>query len=173
MFRTLFLFFVLLSIVNQGVASTFGKISDVGQFALPAAAIVTTMIHEDKKGFLQFGETFGSTMGIVYILKPTVNETRPNGGRWSFPSGHTAAAFSSAMYLQRRYGWKYGVPSFAVAGLVGYGRVQSHMHWAQDVVAGGAIGMAMGFIFTKKYDITVTPMVDSKTVGVVITKQIE
>jgi len=77
----------------------------------------------------------------------TVNRTRPNGGHQSFPSGHTASAFAGAAFLQRRYGWKVGVPACFAATFVGYSRVESHNHYTSDVVAGAAIAIGANLIF--------------------------
>ena len=50
------------------------------------------------------------TYGAVSALKVTFNRERPNGEDYSFPSGHTASAFSTAGVVSRRYGgWAGGV----------------------------------------------------------------
>ena len=76
-------------------------------------------------------------MAVVYVLKPIVDRQRPDGGSQSFPSGHSASAFAGAAFLQRRYGWSYGAPAYAVATFVAYSRVESKRHWTSDVIAGG------------------------------------
>lgn len=46
-------------------------------------------------------------LAIVYTLKNTVGEGRPDSGRRnSFPSGHTAQAFVAASFLAKEYGYK-------------------------------------------------------------------
>ncbi|SDZ06263.1 hypothetical protein [Nitrosomonas sp. Nm33] len=42
--------------------------------------------------------------------------------------------------MRKRYGWKYGMPVYAVALFVAYSRVEPEQHHAHDVVAGAAIG---------------------------------
>ena len=79
---------------------------------------------------------------LTTSLKVSVNRTRPNGGKHSFPSGHTSAAFSSAGVLQQHFGWKVGVPAYAAAGFVGLTRVRDRAHWVSDVVFGAAVGLA-------------------------------
>jgi membrane-associated phospholipid phosphatase len=76
-------------------------------------------------------------------------------------SGPTAAASPSrAAFLQRRYGWSYGVPAYAVATFVAYSRVESKRHWTSDVIAGGAIGIATNLVFTHKWSrVVVQPSV--------------
>jgi membrane-associated phospholipid phosphatase len=80
-----------------------------------------------------------------------VNETRPDGGSHSFPSGHSSISFSSAEFMRERYGWAYGLPAYAAASFAGYSRVESREHYTHDVVAGAAIGIVSSYIFTKPY----------------------
>jgi membrane-associated phospholipid phosphatase len=80
----------------------------------------------------------------AYALKYAVNRTRPNGDPRSFPSGHATAAFATATVLQEHYGWKLGVPMYAVAAYVGLERVTQQKHWPSDVVVGAALGTICG-----------------------------
>ena len=58
------------------------------------------------------------------ILKVAVGRERPNGqDNKSFPSGHTSNAFAMASVAQLHYGWKIGVPAYALAGLMGASRI--------------------------------------------------
>lgn len=132
---------------------TFGN---VAQIALPLWATLETITHKDYPGAVEFGKVFGVTMAAVYILKPLVNETRPNGGAHSFPSGHTASAFAGAGFLQRRYGWSYGLPAYVAAALTGVSRVEGNYHWSADVLTGALIGFSANLLFTKKFAPTVT-----------------
>ncbi len=124
---------------------------DVLQFALPAAAAGLTLGYKDRTGALQFAESAALTLGVTYTLKYTVNETRPNGGSQSFPSGHSSISFCSAEFMRKRYGWEYGIPSYAVASFVAYSRVESAEHHPQDVIAGASIGIVSSYIFTRPY----------------------
>jgi membrane-associated phospholipid phosphatase len=107
--------------------------------------------HRDTEGAWQFGRSFGLAMGTTALLKVTVVETRPNGGDYSFPSGHTSSSFCSAEFLRARYGWRYGLPAYLAAAFVGYSRVESDHHYAHDVVASAAIGIASSYLFTTPY----------------------
>ena len=122
--------------------------------------------HKDKQGALQLAEAYGVTMAIVYVLKPVVDRQRPDGGSESFPSGHSASAFAGAAFLQRRYGWSYGVPAYAVATFVAYSRVESKRHWTSDVIAGGAIGIVSNLVFTHRLSrVAVQPVVVPRGAG--------
>ena len=124
---------------------------DVLQFVLPATAAGLTVGYWDGKGALQLLKSEALTLGVTYTLKYTVQETRPNGGSQSFPSGHTSVSFSAAEFMRKRYGWEYGIPAYAAASFVAYSRVESGQHHPQDVIAGAGIGILSSYIFTRPY----------------------
>jgi membrane-associated phospholipid phosphatase len=61
----------------------------------------------------------------------------------SFPSGHTASAFAFATAAGAAIP-RLRPKLLALAGLVGYSRVHTGVHYPADVVAGAAIGVAAG-----------------------------
>lgn len=124
---------------------------DILQYVLPAITSGLLAGQRDAEGALQFGESFGLTLAATHLLKITADETRPNGGRYSFPSGHTSASFSCAEFLRRRYGWRFGLPAYLAATFVGYSRVESDNHYTHDVVAGAVIGVISSAVFTTRY----------------------
>ncbi|HKE86411.1 MAG TPA: phosphatase PAP2 family protein [Vicinamibacterales bacterium] len=79
--------------------------------------------------------------GLTQGLKFAVGRERPDGGRYSFPSGHTSAAFATATILQSAFGWKVGIPAYVAAGYVGVSRLSENQHFASDVAFGAAIGI--------------------------------
>ena len=85
-----------------------------------------------------------SAVSFTYAVKYAVNRTRPNGDPRSFPSGHASASFATAMVLQEHYGWKLGVPAFAVATYVGSERIRQNKHWLSDVTFGATVGLISG-----------------------------
>ncbi|HLZ29071.1 MAG TPA: phosphatase PAP2 family protein [Chloroflexota bacterium] len=62
-------------------------------------------------------------------------------GSWSFPSGHTAAAFAAAWILSR-YWPRLRPLFFGGAATLGYSRVLVGAHYPGDVATGAALGMA-------------------------------
>lgn len=164
--KKLIAFFLLLVSTTTFASQTIEQMGDIGQFVLPGAALTAVLFHHDKKGALQFAESYAATIATVYILKPLINEKRPNGGHDSFPSGHTASAFAGAAFLQMRYGWKYGIPAYLGAAFVGYSRIESRNHWIQDVVAGAVLGIGYNLLFTRKYDVDIAPIAEKNGAGV-------
>src|SRR5262245_28008827 len=131
-------------------ADTVQRIGDAVAIALPAGAVLGSLVAGDHRGLAELGEAWGSTMAVVYVLKPTIDRTRPNGGHQSFPSGHAASAFAGAAFLQRRYGWRIGVPAGLLATFTAWSRVDAREHYASDVVAGAAIGIGANLLFTHR-----------------------
>lgn len=82
--------------------------------------------------------------GMMGTLKLLVSRDRPDGDPHSFPSGHTAAAFSAAGVITRRHGGWRGGASLALAVFTALGRMEDRRHHASDTVAGAAIGWMCG-----------------------------
>jgi len=61
----------------------------------------------------------------------------------SFPSGHAVSGFTAAMLLADS---PFAPAWFALAGVVAASRVYVRLHHASDVIAGAAIGLALGAI---------------------------
>lgn len=78
---------------------------------------------------------------VTQTMKATVNSPRPIGDSRSFPSGHTATAFTGAELVRMEYGWGWGAGAYAVATSVAVLRMYNGAHWFSDVVAGAGIGI--------------------------------
>ena len=126
-------------------------------------------------------EALALSAGITTIIKNAAGRARPyvnvdtvphdfqflrglhKGNDYqSFPSGHTATAFSVAaaatgatlVWIQRKkwspvWGYAVGTTLFGGATLVGISRMYHDQHWASDVVAGAAVGTFSGFKVVK------------------------
>jgi hypothetical protein len=84
-------------------------------------------------------------------LKLAVNEKRPNGDNFSFPSAHTASSFCVASVLDEYYGPQVGLPAYVGAAFVGWRMMDSHDHWASDVLFGGTLGYIVGHTVAGKH----------------------
>ena len=143
-----------LLIVITGKAQDFDieKAGDIIQIALPVSAFVSTIIWQDEqKSTFQFMQTIGVSFVVTHGLKRIINKERPNGGDYSFPSGHTSAAFTGAAFIERKYGLKYGIPSYLLASYVGWSRIHANKHDKWDVLGGAIIGIGSTYLFTKPF----------------------
>ena len=84
------------------------------------------------------------TQVLTASVKLSVQRGRPDGTQYSFPSGHSATTFASATVLSRHFGWKVGVPAYAVASYVAASRLQAKRHFLSDVAFGASVGIAVG-----------------------------
>ena len=104
-------------------------------------------------------------------LKAATNTRTPDEERQGWPSGHTSSAFTVAAVLNEYYGPWVGVPSLALAGLVGYQRLDSRVHDFSDVVFGAMLGYVVGSSierdnkaeFPEIFGMQVVPFADPET----------
>ncbi|PAF43183.1 phosphatase PAP2 family protein [Helicobacter sp. 11S02596-1] len=145
---------------------------DIFQF-LPAMAAVVSLAQKDYKGLGYLAIGTGSTLAVTFATKYSFVgisrshpswakiSQRPNNGSYDgFPSGHTASAFSAAGFMQRRYGWKWGVPTTILATLVGVSRVTAQRHTVTQVIAGAILGYGVSYLVTSKLNQNVNIDVD-------------
>lgn len=143
-------------------------IKDAGtalRFGIPAAALLATFMLEpvrddaDDTGapWLMGGTPrhdlalgIGRAWVVTGVLKYAVNAERPDGGKHSFPSGHTSMAFAGAEFIRKEYGWGWGTPALLAAGFVAWSRVEVKRHYTRDVLAGAAIGMLANHDFWRR-----------------------
>ena len=138
-------------------------------------------------------EVYYLTKGFTYIVKSTSQRTRPYmynsslsederlqiaADTWSengsFFSGHTSAAFASAVFISKTYTDIYGESvwsdliwggTLTLAGITAYSRVRAGKHYPSDVIAGAITGAAIGYFIPelhkktkdKDYSITIMP----------------
>lgn len=136
---------------------------DVGAIFLPVAGLTAILINKDWEGLKQGVFAGATTLGVTYALKYIVKKDRPDhSDNHSFPSMHTSVSFTAAAFIQRRYGWKWGLPAYVLSTYVGWSRVYGKKHDWWDVAAGAAIGAGSSYIFTrpfaKKHELTISPV---------------
>lgn len=143
---------------------------DVLQVVLPVTAAAMTVGLRDWEGTIQFAKAFTLTMSSTFTLKHSIDAERPNGGGLSMPSGHTAAAFSGASFIQRRYGWRYSLPAYGAAAFVAYSRVEAEKHHVEDVIVGALLAIGSTYLITKHLDegIYILPFVGRGSYGLTV-----
>ena len=116
------------------------KLGDVYMIASVFWAYGMSVSESGYEAPLQFTASLASSQLIVEGLKRTMKQERPDGSdNYSFPSGHSAAAFSGATFVHKRYGWKSALIPYALAGVTAWSRVDLNKHYWRDVIAGAAI----------------------------------
>ncbi|WP_294142788.1 phosphatase PAP2 family protein [uncultured Sanguibacteroides sp.] len=139
-------------------------------FVAPVTAFTMTLLKKDYEGTKQLVFSGVTAVGLTYILKYSISKERPDkSDDHSFPSAHTSISFTGASFLQRRYGWKFGVPAYLLSTYVAWSRVYGKKHDWWDVLAGTAIGVGSTYIFTKpfgKTTVSITPAILDKYPGI-------
>jgi membrane-associated phospholipid phosphatase len=123
--------------------NAYGSVAALAGGAL-GAVVIGGWSHHDR--LVQTGLDLlraGAVTGVwVQALKVVADRDRPDGSRYSFPSGHAALAFATAGVVQREWGWRTSIPFFALASYAGAARVGTGHHYPSDVVFGAAMGLA-------------------------------
>lgn len=125
---------------------------DIGLVTLPVASLTVALLKKDKQGTWQFTKGFLLNQAVTFGLKVGVNKPRPyNNGDNAFPSGHTSTTFQAASFIHKRYGFKYGIPSYVMAGFTAFSRIDAQKHDGWDILAGAVIGIGSTLLFTTEY----------------------
>jgi len=102
---------------------------------LPALWLTTFTVEQGIKRFFRRRRPF------ISIVRAIVVGRKP--GSYSFPSGHSAAAFAGATLLAIYY--PRGTKFFRlIAGLVAFARVYVGAHYPGDVISGSVAGAILG-----------------------------
>ncbi len=100
---------------------------------------------------------FSIELPLYLVLKNTIKRDRPchrfddcqvaiePSDKFSFPSGHAAAAFLFATLVMA---WYPGMllPAFALALLIGLSRIILGVHYPTDIAAGALLGVCAGLL---------------------------
>ena len=143
--------------LSRGLSHS-GLILPVG---VPTAMGVYALIKKDQpllKEAIYIGTSVIEALSLTMAMKYTFDRQRPyekypnmihpvsTEPDPSFPSGHTAAAFSLATSLSITYPkWYVIAPSAVWACGVGFSRINQGVHYPSDVLTGAAIGVGCAF----------------------------
>lgn len=129
-----------------------------GSFYLLLGVALALWEPEDGASFLQAGLTaYALELPLYLLLKNTIRRDRPchlgdgfkaaiePSDKFSFPSGHAAAAFVFATLLAEYYP-SLAVLGFVMAALVGSSRVMLGVHYPTDILAGALLGMSTALL---------------------------
>ena len=125
------------------------------------AGAIRAALHGDPRAARNFGVAMGiesfATNVVIKSLFRRVRPPRPVDSPLpygmhvpvtsSFPSGHATAAFCAASILG--HGRRSAPAWYALAAAVAASRVYVRMHHASDVMAGAALGLAMGAVLRR------------------------
>jgi hypothetical protein len=179
------------SSVSNQIAKTVTPFGGHRALEISALMILTGAgIHDDAlrdAGRDSLQSEFFAAGIVTPLLKSAFGRARPiqnegsgsfhpfNKNFESFPSGHATNAFAFATAVAGHYdGWIVPTIVYTVASGVAVSRVNDHVHFPSDVVAGALIGhaVAKGILsrhMGKHVAWQATPIIDRKTMGMMFT----
>jgi membrane-associated phospholipid phosphatase len=108
------------------------------------------------------------TRGFKLIPRARPYQESATLTKGSFPSGHTSAMFATSTLLQRRWGWRAGVPAYLLSAYVGATRLENK-HYLSDVMFGAAVGTAVGLVVDLPRSApAITPVFGRDTAGIAV-----
>lgn len=138
-----------------GMAPVSRFVSRLGDGALYLILGLGLALWEQDLGltFLEVGLiAFALELPLYLLLKNTIRRDRPchrlagfraviePSDKFSFPSGHAAAAFLFATVLASFYP-ALAMPAFTIATLIGLSRILLGVHYPTDIAAGALLGV--------------------------------
>lgn len=137
---------------------------------LPLSAMVISFAKRDWPGSIQLAKSIVSTQIVVESIKRGYLKARPNAASlMSFPSGHSAGAFSGAAFISQRYEFPWWVDTLYWSGAAwtAYTRVHAQKHHLDDVLMGGTIAVFMNWFFVRPQEskVALMPMATSAGYG--------
>ena len=139
------------------IMSLYTHLGDHGLFMIAVACVLMIFKKTRKIGITMGVALFIGTLTTNVVIKPLVGRIRPyDNSAWnpllsaadllieapddpSFPSGHTTAAFETAVALLF-YKKKWGIGALFAAAVLAFSRLYVYVHYLSDVLAGALIG---------------------------------
>lgn len=140
----------------DGLMVFFTRLGDGGALWIAVSLALLMFPRTRRAGMVMAAALALEALCCNLLLKPLVARPRPFSLRpaiplliarptdFSFPSGHTGAAFAAAfaLYFSRSRLWG---PAVVLAGLVGFSRLYLFVHYPTDVLAGALLGVLSGW----------------------------
>ena len=140
-----------------GVAARDSRFAGPGSAAIQAVVLTEVTVALLKVGTGRpFPRNAANDVPEVGLDRPGYSrEFAPFAfeGRYAWPSGHAAGAFSLAAVFTAYAGDSVAIPAIAypLAAGIGAGMIVGDHHWTSDVVAGALFGQAIGWSVGKSF----------------------
>jgi membrane-associated phospholipid phosphatase len=157
-----------IGIFTSGDEELMVHTGDILQLLVPTYGYALSAFEPTWEGAGQQTLVIGSQLATVGIVKGLAEKWRPDGSsQSSFPSGHTAGAFSGASYTMERYGPALGIPAVIGGLATGYSRINAQKHFTDDVLAGASTSLFYGLLWVSKNQkpLPVQPMMGNGVYG--------
>lgn len=128
-------------------------LNNAGMLAIITVCVLLLMKKYRNVGIAAMSSLFAEFLLVNVLIKPLVCRTRPfyvNEALqylgtlptdYSFPSGHTGAAFAVATVMLLCMPKKCGIPAIFLATLIAFSRLYNGVHYPTDVLGALLIGV--------------------------------
>lgn len=144
--------------------------ADIVTGLFPLTTYAITYFKDDDEGSRQWLRSTGASLVVINSLRLAFKDhewaERPNGSPYGFPSGHIAFVMPSAAFLHERYGWRYGLPAYAVVGYIAENRVDTGHHKWRDVITSAVLAYGINMLFVTPQNAThIAPVIGPDWLG--------
>ena len=143
--------------VFDAIMPLITKLGDRGMIWIISSVLLLLFPGTRKAGAAVAASLILEALCCNVILKPFAARPRPFQVNtevqllipplldYSFPSGHTGAAFAaaSALFFMKSRLW---IPALILSVLMGFTRLYLYVHYPSDVLAGALLGILSGWI---------------------------
>jgi len=139
------------------ISRLISRLGDGGLYLALGLSLALLKVQDGEDFLLAGLLAFAIELPLYLILKNTIKRDRPchrfdnfdafivPSDKFSFPSGHAAAAFVFATVLSHFYPSMLEL-SYSIAVLIGLSRVMLGVHYPTDIAAGAALGMSCAMV---------------------------
>lgn len=129
---------IVIGFLFQNRSAIFYKIRQTGIAAAISMSIGAIVTNLFLKNWVARPRPYDAVKEIVPLIGRQVD--------FSFPSGHTCAAFACALIIYRMLPKRYGIPAIVLAVLIAFSRMYLGVHYPTDILGGFLVALTSSYL---------------------------